>query len=281
MAKKHTDLTFKDVKVSKDGKSYSFKFYKLPTQWSRRNVNRNLMSNEEQEEFSIEIFNKFIEEAFTKFGRRVIKISDLELSTPEWKGIVDTKKINKAFIYNNNIYINTDHATIDDMLHELLHVYIGAVQTKDSELYKKMLNTIIGSGQFEQRWNREVSINKNTKMGNMMDFAEEVLVSELAKHLTGQQSIFRGMDQNLMDDISKTLKTGLDSIFYANVSATSIPNINFFTSSLKDVLNYLKSGLLEECTYRNIDYDAYKHRITSNIMQKMLNNNMMEEQCNG
>jgi hypothetical protein len=35
------------------------------------------------------------------------------------------------------------------MLHELLHVYIGAVQTKDSELYKKMLNTIIGSGQFE------------------------------------------------------------------------------------------------------------------------------------
>lgn len=285
MAKKHTDLTFKDVKVSKDGKTYIFKFYKLPTQWSRRNVNRNLMSNEEQEEFSVEIFNKFIEEAFTKFGRRVIKISDLELSTPEWKGIVDTKKINKAFIYEGNIYINTDHATIDDMLHELLHVYIGAVQTKDSknntDLYKKMLNTIIGSGQFEQRWNREVSINKNTKMGNMMDFAEEVLVSELAKHLTGQQSIFRGMDQKLMDDISYTLKTGLDSIFYANGSATSMSDINFFTSSLKDVLNYLKSGLLEECTYRNIDYDAYEHRITSNIMQKMLNNNMMEEQCNG
>jgi hypothetical protein len=85
------------------------------------------------------------------------------------------------------------------------------------------------------------------------------------------------MDQKLMDDISSTLKTGLDSIFYANMSAASIPNINFFTSSLKDVLNYLKSGLLEECTYRNIDDDAYKHRITSNIMQKMLNNNMMEE----
>ena len=80
-----------------------------------------------------------------------------------------------------------------------------------------------------------------------------------------------------MDDISKTLKTGLDSIFYANMSATSIPDINFFTSSLKDVLNYLKSGLLEKCTYRNIEDNAYKHRITSNIMQKMLNNNMMEE----
>lgn len=281
MAKKHSDLTFKDMKVSKDGKNYIFKFYKLPTQWSRRNVNRNLMSNEKQEEFSIEIFNKFVEEAFTKFGKRVIKISDLELSTPKWKGIVDTKKINKAFIYEGNIYINTDHATIDDMLHELLHVYIGAIQTKDLDLYKNLLNIIIGSNQFESRWNREVSINRNTKMGNMMDFAEEMLVSELAKHLTGQQSIFRGMDQKLMDDISKALKTGLDSIFYANMSSTSIPDINFFTSSLKDVLNYLKSGLLEECTYRNIDENAYEHRITSNIMQKMLNTNMMEEQCNG
>lgn len=281
MEKKHADLTFKDLKVSRDGNTYTFKFYKVPTKWSRRNINRNLMSKEEQEEFSIEIFNKFVEEAFTKFGKRVIKISDLELSTPKWKGIVDTKKINKAFIYEGNIYINTDHATIDDMLHELLHVYIGAIQTIDLDLYKNLLNIIIGSNQFESRWNNEVKINRHTKMGNMMDFAEEMLVSELAKHLTGQQSVFRGMDQNLTNDISTTLKEGLDKIFYANMSSTSIPNINFFTSSLKDVLNYLKSGLLEECTYRNIYEGAYEHRITSNIMQKMLNTNMMEEQCNG
>ena len=33
----------------------------------------------------------------------------------------------KAFIYNGNIYINTDNATIDSPIHEMLHIVIGGL----------------------------------------------------------------------------------------------------------------------------------------------------------
>jgi hypothetical protein len=33
----------------------------------------------------------------------------------------------KAFIYNGNIYLNIDNATIDSPIHEMLHILLGSM----------------------------------------------------------------------------------------------------------------------------------------------------------
>jgi hypothetical protein len=34
----------------------------------------------------------------------------------------------RAFVYDNNIYINQSNASLGDMLHETLHIVLGAIR---------------------------------------------------------------------------------------------------------------------------------------------------------
>lgn len=45
----------------------------------------------------------------------------------------------KAFVYNGEIYINTSNAQIDDLFHELSHIFLGAVKAEDKTQYDKII----------------------------------------------------------------------------------------------------------------------------------------------
>jgi hypothetical protein len=44
-----------------------------------------------------------------------------------------------AFIYNGDIYVNTDIATIDSQVHELMHIFLGSMRFKNPELYMELV----------------------------------------------------------------------------------------------------------------------------------------------
>jgi len=41
----------------------------------------------------------------------------------------------KAFIYNGNIYVNIDNATIDSPIHEMLHILLGSMSRYNPSLF--------------------------------------------------------------------------------------------------------------------------------------------------
>jgi hypothetical protein len=47
-----------------------------------------------------------------------------------------------AFIYNGDVYINTDIASIDSKVHELMHILLGSMRFKNPELYFELVQTV-------------------------------------------------------------------------------------------------------------------------------------------
>jgi hypothetical protein len=75
---------------------------------------------------------KEIDEYAKSYGIEMIPITNKELA--EWKDIPDVKNVS-AFIYQGNVYINTDLADIDAPIHEMTHMLLGSVRFKNPELY--------------------------------------------------------------------------------------------------------------------------------------------------
>jgi hypothetical protein len=50
----------------------------------------------------------------------------------------------RAFIYDNNLYINQSNASINDLLHETFHIVLGAIKAQDmnegTRNYENILN---------------------------------------------------------------------------------------------------------------------------------------------
>jgi hypothetical protein len=76
---------------------------------------------------SFAFFNEIIDKLQTLYGINIIPITNAELSQDRWASITGTKGV-KSFIYNGNIYINTDIATVDSPVHEFLHLLFGSIK---------------------------------------------------------------------------------------------------------------------------------------------------------
>jgi hypothetical protein len=71
-----------------------------------------------------------------KYGIKFIPITNHELNQDEWKSIVASAIDTKAFVYDNNIYINTDNCSVDSPLHEMMHIFLGSMRFTEPELYQ-------------------------------------------------------------------------------------------------------------------------------------------------
>jgi hypothetical protein len=78
------------------------------------------------------LFSQMFEKLHNLYGIEIIPITNKELA--EWKDIPDVKNVS-AFIYQGNVYINTDLADIDAPIHEMTHMLLGSVRFKNPELY--------------------------------------------------------------------------------------------------------------------------------------------------
>jgi hypothetical protein len=93
--------------------------------------------------------------------------------------IVPNAAVSKAFVHNGKIYINTDLATIDSPIHELLHIFLGSMRYTDPTFYFNLVTQARSFPSFEHR----ASFYKNR---TELDLCEEIFVEEFAKLLTNQ-----------------------------------------------------------------------------------------------
>lgn len=202
------------------------------------------------------------------YGISMIPITTQQLSEdPQFQNLPIFQA--EAFIFNGNIYINTDKAAIDAPIHEQLHLFLGSIRYNHSNLYFQLVNSIENIPDFQDRI-------KQYPNRAMSDIQEEIFVEELAKFLTKESSIFDEVDPSIMNFVMYNIKRDIDSIVFGKRSVKTLEDP--FQYSLLQLGQQLDSNHFEVGNPGIIN-DATIHRIMANTKEELIKNNELIETC--
>ena len=198
------------------------------------------------------------------YGIKFIPITTRELSD---LGVQD---LSKSFILNNNIYVNTDLATLDSPIHEILHLLIGSVKFQNPALYSDLIKIASQFGNYNK-------IAKLYPNRTQSDILEEVFVEEFGKYLVGNSQL-NDLPANIQYEISYNVTRLLDSILMGDTSVRSLDK-NIYNMSLQDLVKSVNSRLMTSALNINLQ-DAALHRELGNLKEDLMRKGDLREECN-
>ena len=202
------------------------------------------------------------------YGISMIPVTTQQLSEdPQFQNLPIFQA--EAFIFNGNIYINTDKATIDAPIHEQLHLFLGSIRYNHPNLYFQLVSSVENLPDFQDRI-------KQYPNRTMSDIQEEIFVEELAKFLSKEPSIFDEVDSSIMNFVMYNIKRDIDSIVFGKRSVKTLEDP--FQYSLLQLGQQLDSNHFEVGNPGIIN-DAAIHRIMANTKEELIKNNELIETC--
>ena len=222
---------------------------------------------------SFVVFNKALNKLASLYGINFNEINDSELNSDKWQGLIpDVESVN-AFVYNGQIYINTDRANIDAPIHEMFHILVGSMRFENPELYQTLINTV------ENLYNYPL-LASQYKNRSKNDVNEELFITELAKYFSGLPSELMNLDQKDMHELTYNIKRTLDTILMGQDSVKTISDDRLYNMSLKEVIREVNSSLATNNFKGFINVEGSEiHRKLNNIKSDLFKNNQLEEIC--
>ena len=217
---------------------------------------------------SFAFFNEIIDKLQTLYGINIIPITNAELSQDRWASITGTKGV-KSFIYNGNIYINTDIATVDSPVHEFLHLLFGSMKYQNRALY----NTLVGQA---EQFDSYDTISQNYPNRTRGDINEEVFVTELARYLTGQSNAFNDLPESLKSEIMYNINRTLDTVLMGENSVKCVENP--YIMNLKTLAKLVNSSTMISEKRGSLS-DATLNRMMANTKSELMKNKELKEEC--
>lgn len=174
----------------------------------------------------------------------------------------------KGFILNGDIYINTDNCTIDTEVHELMHLFLGAVRLVDPKLYFDTIQVLQQNPELQNRL-QEYSFKSES------DALEEVFVEEYSKYLTGQENLLSNLSEDIVYDLNYNIRRLLDTMFMGDFSNKIIPD------NVLPHLSMLKLGKIvnSKYIYSNYSIDSTLHRKEQNLKENLLRSGKLIKEC--
>ena len=217
----------------------------------------------------------FITQALDKMSKTMgIDIKYMSLDTMKQNGILEQvpdASQSSAFIYNGNIYINTDLASSDAKIHELMHILLGSMRFKNPDLYFDLVQSVEQLPNFE-------SIAMQYPNRTKMDLLEEVFVEEFSKYLSGVDNAMSNLDPDTLYQLSYNITRTLDTILMGDNSTAALDDETLYNSSLKEVAELVNSSTMQNVLNGFLN-DALIHRTLANIKQELLENGDLKEEC--
>lgn len=190
------------------------------------------------------------------------------MSDENLNGLVDATSA-KAFVYNGDIYLNLDNASIDSPLHEMLHLVFGSMKYTNPELYVQTVE----QAQYFKYYNEMAKSYPNRTQN---DLNEEIFITELAKHLSGKTSALDNLDETIMHEIAYNTNRVLDTALMGSFSVKSIQNP--YELSLKQISSMVNSSVMHN-TFQGSLTDARFNRLVANKKEEMFKNKELKEIC--
>lgn len=207
----------------------------------------------------------------TTMGIDIKHISTESLRAEGILDIIPDASQASAFVYNGNIYVNTDIASIDSQVHELMHILLGSMRFKNPELYMRLVQTAEMLPNFE-----DIAINYPNR--TKADVLEEVFVEEFGKYLAGEPSEFSNFDNDTMYQIHYNITRTLDTILMGDNTTAALEDGTLYGSSLKEVAELVNSSTMVNTRHGFLE-DALIHRVMANVKQELFENGDLKEEC--
>lgn len=262
--REHTDL---EVHLNPLNSAVIVETLHRPTEYNEDEIEEKSIDFDGSRESNSVILRNALDRLQKYYGIQMIPITKSELNSPAFEGLPVSEA--QAFILNGNIYVNTDSATVDAPIHEQLHLFLGSIRFGNPNLYFQLVQST------EQLPNFSL-LAQEFPGRTMNDIQEEVFVNELAKHITGQSSMFDSIEPSIINTIMYNIKRDIDSIVFGKQSVKSLSSI--FEKSLIQLAEELDSDNFDVDTLGTLD-DATIHRIMANTKEDLMNKNELMQDC--
>lgn len=267
--------TYRDleVKLTPSSEVSTIQVRKRPNKWDNVYEGGIIIDDSTSSSRNVGVFNSILEKLANLYGINFVSITNGELSSEQWKGVVDDAKTTNAFVYNGNIYINIDNSSIDAPLHEMLHLFLGSVRYSDPQLYFSMVEAM-------NELPNKALLARNYKDRTDSDINEELLVSEFSKYITGQDSIISKLPVNVLHKTFYNMGRVLDSILFGEQSIATMDTKSLFNSSLVKLSEYLGSALTNNQYSGTFNVkSAEVHRVLANVKSDLMKNKNLKKFC--
>lgn len=205
------------------------------------------------------------------YGINIIPITISEIELNEELSQIPGINTSKAFVYNNDIYVNVDNSDIDSPLHEMLHMFFGSMRFTNPELYYQTVQMATQFPSFEFT----AKFYRNRTMG---DLCEEVFITEFAKYLTGQENDIPNLPKEVQHEIFYNTKRLLDIILMGDYSVKEINDRKIYGYTLRDLSKFANSHFGQNSFKGSLD-DAAISRIMANVKMNLVEKGELEEVC--
>lgn len=228
-----------------------------------------------EQDFDLTDSTIFITSSLEKMAKTMgINIKHMSIYQMEKEGILeqvpDAVQAD-AFIFNGDIYINTDLASIDAKVHELLHILLGSMRFKQPDLYFSLVNSMANIPGIE-----DYAIRYPNR--SQTDLLEEIFVEQFGKYLTGMENKIGNLPSDVLYQINYNINRILDTILMGDNSVSSIDDKTLYNSSLKEVAKMVNSSTMSNKAHGFLE-DALIHRIMANVKQELFEKGDLKEEC--
>ena len=206
------------------------------------------------------------------FGIEIQPITTDEIHNSELQNAVINPEYTNSFIYNGVIYVNTDVASLDAPIHEMLHMLLGSLKF-DPQYQKTYMQLINIANQLAGT----ESIKQAYPNRTQNDVNEEIVVTELAKYLTGQPSLIQQLDKATKNDIQYTIYNTLDSLIQGTYSVFSLGD-SLYNKSFSTLVKSLNSSIMNNQTKSSLDLASLNRKL-ANFKEELIVNNKLIENC--
>lgn len=212
-----------------------------------------------------------LENLATNFGIQTIFKTTEELKN---EGILDRVPEGvyvSAFVLDGNIIVNSDVASVDAPVHELMHVLMGAIKFTQPDLYYNLIQSARQLSSYDKR----ATLYSHRAQS---DIDEEVFVEEYAKFLSGIENEFVNLDPEIIYQLNYEMSRTLDTILNGDNSVRTVPQALRFGTTLKNLGKIVNSKNMES-RYKGYADSAYMARILANVKSDLFKQHKLEEIC--
>lgn len=207
------------------------------------------------------------------YGIKFHEISNQELLSDEWRDKIENGHLVKGFVYNGEIYINVDNATVDTKIHELMHIFVGAMRFQDPNIYFQLVNSVEqfkGYNEMIQRYpNRTRS-----------DINEEIFVEEVSRYISGKPSMIDSLPEKFKHEIEYNVKRTLDSSLMGSYTVNSVKTKSLGIMTLKQAAKVMNSEICQNRTTQKLRLENSElHRKLNNIKSELMKDGKLKEYC--
>ena len=219
------------------------------------------------------ILNNALHKLASLYGINFNNVTDAELNSDQWNGLIQDASLVNAFIYDGQIYINTDRASVDAPIHEMFHLFVGSLRFTNPNLYQTLVDSVQSFPNYEQLLRQYPNRSRN-------DINEEIFVTEVSKYLTDMPSNLDNMSDKNRYELTYNIKRMLDIILMGQDSVKTISDDRLFNLSLKEIAREVNSVVMVNNFKGTMNIKGSElHRKLNNIKADLFKQGILEEYC--